>query len=124
MVRVAGREALGGTLWLGDGSDRLVSVARVLVLEAVLLNPPGEPPPFSNMLRVCVVAFLVASFIALEVTAGGGTPRRETGVWYDGGGVPLFAAATSGFTGVGAVREAEACLEAASDAGAGVARPE
>lgn len=81
MVRVAGREALGGTLWLGDGSDRLVSVARVLVLEAVLLNPPGEPPPLSNMLRVCVVAFLVASFIALEVTAGGGTPRRETGVW-------------------------------------------
>jgi hypothetical protein len=76
---VAGREAVGGTLWLKDGSVRLVSVARVLVLEAVLLNVPGEVAPFSNMLRVCEVAFFVASFIALEVTAGGGTPRRDAG---------------------------------------------
>lgn len=76
------------------------------------------------MFRVCEVAFLVASFIALEVTAGGGTPSRDTGVWYDGGGVPLFAAVTSGFAAVGTAREADACLEAASDPGAGVAMPE
>lgn len=77
---MAGREAVGGTLWLKDGSARLASVARVLVLEEVLLNVPGVLPPFSNMLRVCDVAFFVASFIALEVTAGGGTPKRDVGV--------------------------------------------
>lgn len=127
VVRVAGLEVTGGTLCVA-GSTRFVSVARVLDLEAVALKPADPGRAFSvNMFLVWVVAFFVASFIALEVTAGGGTPSLEicveAWVWYDGGGVPLFAAAKSLFPGVGIDREAASREFEVTDPGAGVEMP-
>ena len=63
---------------------RGMSLPRVAGLEA------GDTPRFPvlpNTARLWSAAFFVASFIAREVTAGGGTPSRETGAWllYDGG---------------------------------------
>jgi hypothetical protein len=66
----AGDAARGTSLPRVPGLD--IGDVEYVVVSDLLLSP--------NMLRVCAVTFLVASFIALEVTAGGGTPSRDTGV--------------------------------------------
>lgn len=81
--------------------------------------PASALPVFPKMVRVWSATFFEASFIAFEVTAGGGTPSRATGAgcWYEGGGVPRLAATASWLPGTGIARDP------LSVPGAGVAIP-